>query len=69
MAARKATQAKQDETVEVPEVESTPVDIPEEAVEDGPKPAVEVPSIMGSTFAERAAANKALAERRAESKG
>ena len=41
----------------------------EEAVEDGPKPAVEVPSIMGSTFAERAAANKALAERRAESKG
>ena len=69
MAARKAAQAKQGETVKTPEVESAPVEVPEQAVEDVPKPAVEVPSIMGSTFAERAAANKALAERRTESKG
>lgn len=67
MAARKT--AKRDETPDAPEAESAPVDIPEEAVGDGPKPPVEVPSIMGSTFAERAAANKALAERRTESKG
>ena len=66
MAARKTTQAKQDGAVEV---ESVPVEVPEEAVEDSPKSAVEVPSIMGSTFAERAAANKALSELRTESKG
>jgi len=41
------------------------VDVPDEVTPDVPK----VPSIMGSTFAERAAANKAVAKSRAEAKG
>ena len=45
------------------------MDVPDEVTPDVPKPPVKVPSIMGSTFAERAAANKAVANGRAEAKG
>lgn len=45
------------------------VDVPDEVTPDVPKPPVKVPSIMGSTFAERASANKSVANGRAEAKG
>lgn len=56
MAARKSAETE-------PEVVET------ETAETEAKPPVKVPSIMGSTFAERAAANKAVAKIRAEAKG
>jgi hypothetical protein len=45
------------------------VDVPDEVTPDVPKPPVKVPSIMGSTFAERASTNKSVANGRAEAKG
>ena len=60
MSARKSAETK-------PQPEA--VDVPDEVTPDGPKEPVKVPSIMGSTFAERAAANKAVAKSRTEAKG
>lgn len=71
MATRKPAEKPKPEVVEAEREQSkvVAVDIPEKATALEPKPPVKVPSIMGSTFAERAAANKAVGEKRTESKG
>ena len=68
MATRKPAEKPKPEVVEE-SPQSNPVDLPDKAAPLEAKPPVKVPSIMGSTFAERAAANKAVANSRTEAKG
>lgn len=68
MATRKPAEKPKPEVVEE-STQSNPVDLPDKATPLEAKPPVKVPSIMGSTFAERAAANKAVAKSRTEAKG
>lgn len=63
MATRKPAENEREQS------EVVAVDVPEKATPIEAKPSVKVPSVMGSTFAERAAANKAVGEKRTESKG
>ena len=69
MAARKSVESTPAPEVVEESPQSNPVDLLDKAVPLEAAPPVKVPSIMGSTFAERAAANKAVANSRTEAKG
>ena len=69
MAARKSVESEPAPEVVEESTQSNPVDLPDKATPLEAKPPVRVPSPMGSTFAERAAANKELAAKRSERKG
>ena len=68
MATRKPAEKPKPEVVEE-SPQSNPVDLPDKAAPLEAAPPVRVPSPLGSTFAERAAANKEFAAKRGERKG